>query len=244
MTSSYQMVHVVSVKNRNMQITKNPVIVEDGQMVNVIVFEFDAEWAGLSVDFFLSDGKSEAYRFHYDGEPYAIPTQLISEPGVLQVGVIGYLGSDVRLTVAKMLTPFAVITQSVHGEQEPPEPIEDIYGQISGALDDVKELDKKVNDALSSLDDLVNDANEAVSGAIDAASRANEASASANNAASAADAAADRANQAAIAAGEKAVEVFNDPDADDRVIIKYPSFLKSDDGASIYMNVSGGDYNG
>lgn len=161
MTSSYQMVHVVSVNNRNMQITKNPVIVEDGQMVNVLVFEFDAEWAGMSVDFFLSDGRSEAYRFHYDGEPYAIPTQLISEPGVLQVGVIGYIGSDVRLTVAKMLTPFVVITQSVHGEQEPPEPIEDIYGQISGALDDIKGL--------------TNDANEAISGALDAASKANKA---------------------------------------------------------------------
>lgn len=186
MTSSYQMVHVVTVKNRNMQITRNPVIVEDGQMVNVLVFEFDAEWAGLSVDFFLSDGKSEAYRFHYDGEPYAIPTQLISEPGVLQVGVIGYIGADVRLTVAKMLTPFAVIAQSVNGEQEPPEPIEDIYGQISGALDDTKELDKKLNETLSSLDGLVEAANEAISDVVDAVSKANEAAEAAREAAEAA----------------------------------------------------------
>lgn len=172
MTSSYQMVHVVSVKNRNMQITRNPVIVEDGQMVNVLVFEFDAEWAGMSVDFFLSDGKSEAYRFHYDGEPYAIPTQLISEPGVLQVGVIGYIGADVRLTVAKMVTPFAVITQSVHGEQEPPEPIEDIYGQISGALDDAKGVVEAANEAISDVIAAVSRANEAADEALKAAETA------------------------------------------------------------------------
>ena len=190
MTSLYQMVHVVSVKNRNMQITKNPVIVEDGQMVNVLVFEFDAEWAGMSVDFFLSDGKSEAYRFHYDGEPYAIPTQLISEPGVLQVGVIGYIGADVRLTVAKMLTPFAVITQSVHGEQEPPEPIEDIYGQISGALDDIKGL--------------TDDANEAISGALDAASKANDAAEEALKAAETA-ALASRGTQVSVTDGRPTI---------------------------------------
>lgn len=190
MTSLYQMVHVVSVKNRNMQITKNPVIVEDGQMVNVLVFEFDAEWAGMSVDFFLSDGKSEAHRFHYDGEPYAIPTQLISEPGVLQVGVIGYIGSDVRLTVAKMLTPFAVITQSVHGEQEPPEPIEDIYGQISGALDDIKGL--------------TDDANEAISGALDAASKANDAAEEALKAAETA-ALASRGTQVSVTDGRPTI---------------------------------------
>lgn len=190
MTNSYQMVHVVSVKNRNMQITKNPVIVEDGQMVNLLVFEFDTEWDGMSVDFFLSDGKSEAYRFHYDGEPYAIPTQLISEPGVLQVGVIGYIGADVRLTVAKMLTPFAVITQSVHGEQEPPEPIEDIYGQISGALDDIKGL--------------TNDANEAISGALDAASKANDAAEEALKAAETA-ALASRGTQVSVTDGRPTI---------------------------------------
>lgn len=190
MTNSYQIVHVVSVKNRNMQITRNPVIVEDGQMVNVLAFEFDAEWAGMSVDFFLSDGKSEAHRFHYDGEPYAIPTQLISESGVLQVGVIGYIGSDVRLTVAKMVTPFAVITQSVHGEQEPPEPIEDIYGQISAALDGIEEL--------------ANAATEATSGAIDAASKANKAAEEALKAAETA-ALASRGTQVSITDGRPTI---------------------------------------
>lgn len=87
-------------------------------------------------------------------------------------------------------------------------------------------------------------ADQAIADAIEAATTAQDAASKADTAADNANEAADRANEAAIAAGEKTVEVFNDPDADDRVIIKYPSFLKSDDGASIYMNVSGGDYNG
>lgn len=239
-----KLVHVIQVRDRAMEIIANPVIVEDGISVNQIDFKFDSEWEGLDVNFFLSDGKSEATRFNWSGEPYDIPTALISEPGVLDVGVIGYSGSTVRLTVAKLIVPFVVVNQSVNGEQEPPQPIEDIYGEIAGALNDVKELGNKVNEALSGLSDLVERANQAISDAVQAAADAVAASTKANEAADIANDAADRANQAAAAVGEKLVEVFNDPEADDRVIIKYPSFLKSDDGASIYMNVSGGDYSG
>ena len=91
---------------------------------------------------------------------------------MLQVGVIGYIGADVRLTVAKMLTPFAVITQSVHGEQEPPEPIEDIYGQISGALDDAKGVVEAANEAISDVVEAVSKANAAAEEALKAAETA------------------------------------------------------------------------
>lgn len=236
--------HVVSVIDRTLSIKQGPVIIEDGIGVNYIDFEFDSEWDGLDINFFLSDGVSPAYRFNYTGEPAKIPAALIQHDGILQVGVIGYEGKDVRLTVAKMVTPFIVAVQSVPIEQEPPEPIEDIYGQIAGALNDVKELDQKVTEALATLSDLVDSANKAIADAIQATTDATDAATKANAAADLANDAAKTAYDAAIMAGEKTVEVFNDPDADDRVIIKYPSFLKSDDGGSIYMNVSGGDYNG
>lgn len=242
--SGPKLVHVIEVKNRSMRIACNSVIVEDGISVNQIKFEFDNEWSGLDVNFFLSDGKSEAVRFNYSGEPYDIPTALISEPGILEVGVIGYQGSQVKLTVAKLISPFTVVKQSVNGEVEPPEPVEDIYGEIAGALNETKELQQQVSQALTDLDALVQSANEAIEDAIAATTGAKDAAAKADTAADNANEAADRANEAAIIAGEKTVEVFNDPDADDRVIIKYPSFLKSDDGGSIYMNVPGGDYNG
>lgn len=178
--------HVVSVTDRSLSIKQGPVIIEDGIGVNYIYFEFDSEWDGLDINFFLTDGVSPAHRFNYTGEPAKIPAALIQHDGVLQVGVIGYSGKDVRLTVAKMVTPFIVAVQSVPIEDEPPEPIEDIYGQISGALNDVTELDKNVNDALSSFDDLVNDANEAISDVVVAVSRANEAADEALKAAEAA----------------------------------------------------------
>lgn len=236
--------HVVSVIDRTLSIKQGPVIIEDGIGVNYIDFEFDSEWDGLDINFFLSDGVSPAHRFNYTGDPAKIPTALIQHDGVLQVGVIGYEGKDVRLTVAKMVTPFIVAVQSVPIEQEPPEPIDDIYGQIAGALNDVKELDQKVTEALTNLSDLVDSANKAIADAIQATTNATDAATKANAAADLANDAAKAAYDAAVIAGEKTVEVFNDPDADDRVIIKYPSFLKSDDGGSIYMNVSGGDYNG
>lgn len=236
--------HVVSVIDRTLSIKQGPVIIEDGIGVNYIDFEFDNEWDGLDINFFLSDGVSPAHRFNYTGEPAKIPAALIQHDGVLQVGVIGYAGKDVRLTVAKMVTPFIVAVQSVPIETEPPEPVEDIYGQIAGALNDVKELDQKVTEALANLSDLVDNANKAIADAIQATTDATDAATKANAAADLANDAAKAAYDAAVIAGEKTVEVFNDPDADDRVIIKYPSFLKSDDGGSIYMNVSGGDYNG
>ena len=236
--------HVVSVTDRSLSIKQGPVIIEDGIGVNYIYFEFDSEWDGLDVNFFLTDGVSPAHRFNYTGEPAKIPAALIQHDGVLQVGVIGYSGKDVRLTVSKMVTPFIVAVQSVPIEDEPPEPIEDIYAQISGALNDVAELDQKVTEALSELSELVEKANAAIDYAVRSAAQATTAATAANDAAKSANDAADRAFEAAATVGEKLVEVFNDPDADDRVIIKYPSFLKSDDGASIYMNVSGGDYNG
>lgn len=236
--------HVVSVIDRTLSIKQGPVIIEDGIGVNYIDFEFDSEWDGLDINFFLSDGVSPAHRFNYTGEPAKIPAALIQHDGVLQVGVIGYEGKDVRLTVAKMVTPFIVAVQSVPIEQDPPEPIEDIYGQIAGALNDVNELNQKVTEALTDLSVLVDSANKAIADAIQATTDATDAATKANAAADIANDAAKAAYDAAVIAGEKTVEVFNDPDADDRVIIKYPSFLKSDDGGSIYMNVSGGDYNG
>lgn len=115
-----KLVHVIEVSNRSMRVASNQVIVEDGKTVNQIQFKFDSEWDGLDVNFFLSDGKSEAHRFSWSGEPYDIPAALISEPGILDVGVIGYQGSEVRLTVAKLITPFVVVQQSLGLEVEPP----------------------------------------------------------------------------------------------------------------------------
>lgn len=59
----------------------------------------------------------------------------------------------------------------------------------------------------------------------------------ANDAAKAANDAADLANEAAEAAGERVLYAYPDPEEDDRIILQYPSFLESEDGGSIYLNV-------
>lgn len=51
----------------------------------------------------------------------------------------------------------------------------------------------------------------------------------------AANKAAENANQAAAAAGEKVLYAYPDPEASDRIILQYPSFLESEDGGSIYL---------
>lgn len=239
-----KLVHVIEVKNRSIRIASNPVIVEDGISVNQIDFEFDSEWDGLDINYFLSVGDGKSYRFQWHGEPVDIPTALISEPGHLDVGVIGYDGSQVRLTVAGLITPMHIVKQSVCTEMDPPAPVEDIYGEIAGALNDIKDYDKSVSEALSNVQAAIDSAVEAASSANEAATSATSASQKADTAADNANDAAERANAAACSLGERLVEVFNDPLASDRIIVKYPSFLKSDDNASIFMNVTGGNYYG
>ena len=51
----------------------------------------------------------------------------------------------------------------------------------------------------------------------------------------AANKAAENANQAALAAGEKVLYAYPDPEASDRIILQYPSFLESEDGGSVYL---------
>ena len=51
----------------------------------------------------------------------------------------------------------------------------------------------------------------------------------------AANKAAEDANQAAAAAGEKVLYAYPDPEASDRIILQYPSFLESEDGGSVYL---------
>lgn len=240
---AYKRIHEINVHDDAMQITSKKTIISGGIGVDYIKFNLSDVWAELDVNIFMSNGVSDAYRFNYTGEHIAIPAELISEPGILDIGIVGYK-DNARVTVAKLVTPFTVVMQSVNGEKEPPQPVEDIYADITGALNDTKELQDKVDKALTVLDDLAHAANEAINNAIAATTAAKEAATKADTAADNANEAADNANEAAVIAGEKTVEVFNDPVADDRVIIKYPSFLKSDDCGSIYMNVSGGDYNG
>ena len=62
-----------------------------------------------------------------------------------------------------------------------------------------------------------------------------EAADKATDAAGKADKAAENANQAALAAGEKVLYAYPDPEASDRIILQYPSFLESEDGGSVYL---------
>ena len=137
-----------------MQITSKKTIISGGIGVDYIKFNLSDVWAELDVNIFMSNGVSDAYRFNYTGEHIAIPAELISEPGILDIGIVGYK-DNARVTVAKLVTPFTVVMQSVNGEKEPPQPVEDIYADITGALNDTKELQDKVDKALTVLDDLV-----------------------------------------------------------------------------------------
>ena len=79
------------------------------------------------------------------------------------------------------------------------------------------------------------DGSEPIPDAPDMLGQLVEAADKATDAADEANKAAENANQAAVAAGEKVLYAYPDPEASDRIILQYPSFLESEDGGSVYL---------
>lgn len=205
-------------------------LVQNGMGHDALTLDLDATWDGLSPVIVLGPCES-AVTLLWSGEPVTVPAALIEETGWLPVSVVGY-GSDgsERVTTERCARLLKVVPSGcVCTEPVPDAP--DVLGQLVEAAD-------KANDAAKSATESASSASEAASLASSAAKKASDAADRADKSATGADEAAARADQAAVAAGEKSVEVFADPDASDRVIVRYPSFLVSSDGGSIYMNAS------
>ena len=117
------------------------------------------------------------------------------------------------------------------GQVDGSEPIPDapdLLGQLVEAAD-------RADASADAADKAAGSANAAASAATSAADAATKAADRADSSADAADKAAESANQAAAAAGEKVLYAYPDPEASDRIILQYPSFLESEDGGSVYL---------
>lgn len=230
--------HVLSVDQRLITIMSGKFIVQNGINVDAIKIDFDSEWDGLTKQVILSNGVDDPKRFVYEPPYLKIPSTLIDEDGSeLEVSVLGYKGSELRMVTAKMLNRLKVVKSGSVDAGEVEDDVKDIWGDIQDALGKVTgyetEIDQAkqdITEALSKVDPLV----ETMQGSIQSSEKATQ---DANKATKNANDAADLANKAAQAAADRVFYAYPDPTADDAIIVQYPAFLESSDGGSIYMNL-------
>ena len=203
-------------------------MVQHGMGHDAVVLDLDAEWDGLSVRLVLGPCGS-AYDVLYEDAPVVVPAAALAEAGWLPVSVVGYGGDGtVRVTTERCDRLLRVVESGCVDGSEPIPDAPDLLGQLVEAAD-------KATEAAGEADRAAESASAAASAAISAADAATKAAGRADSSADAADKAAESANQAAAAAGEKVLYAYPDPEASDRIILQYPSFLESEDGGSVYL---------
>ena len=196
-------------------------MVQHGMGHDAIALDLDGEWDGLSLRVVLGAGDDAGEKL-WDGGPWEVPASLLAEVGWLPVSVVGYGGDGtVRVTTERCDHLLKVVASGQVDGSEPIPDAPDLLGQLVEAAENAAEAAGSANDAAKS--------------ANGAADRANASADRADKSADAADEAADLANEAAKAAGERALYAYPDPEADDRIILQYPSFLESEDGGSVYL---------
>ena len=218
--------HVISIRDQHISVC-DARVVAGSKDFDTFTIDADSEWDGLSVVVAFGSG-DERVLVSYGGEPAEIPRQVISSPGWLEVSVVGYgAGGEVKATTVAAPHAINVLPDGrVPDNPYPDSP--DLLGQLVEAAD-------KATDAAGEADKAAESASAAASAATSAADAATKAADRADSSADAADKAAEDANQAALAAGEKVLYAYPDPEASDRIILQYPSFLESEDGGSVYL---------
>ena len=218
--------HVISIRDQHISVC-DARVVAGSKDFDTFTVDADSEWDGLSVVVAFGSG-DERVLVSYGGEPAEIPRQVISSPGWLEVSVVGYgAGGEVKATTVAARHAINVLPDGqVPDNPYPDSP--DLLGQLVEAAD-------KATDAAGKADEAAESASAAASAATSAADAATKAADRADSSADAADKAAENANQAALAAGEKVLYAYPDPEASDRIILQYPSFLESEDGGSVYL---------
>lgn len=220
--------HVISIRDQRISVC-DARVVAGSKDFDTFTVDADAEWDGLSIVVAFGSGDSRVL-VSYGGAPAEMPRQVISSPGWLEVSVVGYgAGGEVKATTEAAPHAINVLPDGqVPDNPYPDSP--DLLGQLVEAAD-------KATDAAGDATKAAESASSAASAATSAADAAIKAADRADSSADAADKAAESANQAAVAAGEKVLYAYPDPEASDRIILQYPSFLESEDGGSVYLNV-------
>lgn len=138
------LVHVATVRGRRVSVWPRP-IVQHGVNSDAVALDLDDEWADLArVTLVMSKGGLSTATT-WEGEPIAIPWDLMEEPGPLHLTVVGRSGSDVRVVTERMQAPPHVVPSGeLDGTHEPGDPALD---EVQQAIEDAREAAGEAREA-------------------------------------------------------------------------------------------------
>lgn len=130
------MIHRVAVKDRRVCSVIPRAFVQGGKNSDTLEIMADPEW--LKCDSILVELKKagqETFRALYTDEPFYVPERFMDNPGEMYIGLIGYVGDEIRLTTTFMSVTVAavVIPTGVdfdEGESGPEEDNPDLWAQL------------------------------------------------------------------------------------------------------------------
>lgn len=185
-------------------ITNEPIVASGGVNEDTVTFDFCPLWDGLvKTAVFFADRKPEdIYEVVLSEDSCVIPHEVLSDEGVLNIGVRG--SNDDVVIRTTHIVKYKIVKGAPRGTNVPEEPTPDIYQQILEIMTDAQECaenaEDRANDAATSASNAEKSAENAERNANEAASSAQAAETSAGNAANSANAAVTTANEAKTAA--------------------------------------------
>lgn len=136
--------HVATVRGRRVSVEPRTVV-QHGVNADAVVLDLDDEWSGLArVTLVMSKGGLSTART-WEGEPLAIPWDLMEEPGPLHLTVVGRTGADVRVVTERMQAPPHVVPSGdLDGTHEPGDPALD---EVQQAIEDARDAASEAREA-------------------------------------------------------------------------------------------------
>lgn len=187
-------------------ITNEPIVASGGVNEDTVTFDFCPLWDGLvkTATFYTDKEPEDIYEVVLSEDSCVIPHEVLSDEGVLNIGVRGMSDDVVIRTTATI--KYKIIKGAPRGTNVPEEPTPDVYQQILEIMTDAQECaenaEDRANDAATSASDAEKSAENAERDANEAASSAQTAENAANNAINTANNAVTTANEAKTAAND------------------------------------------
>lgn len=144
------LVHLATVRGRRVSVEPRA-IVQHGVNSDAVALDLDAEWDDLArVTLVMSKG-GVSTASTWEGDPIAVPWDLMEEPGPLHLTVVGRSGSDVRVVTERMQAPPHVVPSGeLDGTHEPGDPALD---EVQQAIEDAREAAEAANAAAALIPD-------------------------------------------------------------------------------------------
>lgn len=147
-----------TVANQNLTIASSVISVAESVGAYALKITYDEEWAGADkiVTFKNAAGVAIAVKDNGSEEGVVIPWEILRCPGKVSVGVIGYVGSEMKLATAGIYERNTfIVLPAAFGLQEAITPTPDIYQKLIQTIETVQsqignlaELDTDAKDNL------------------------------------------------------------------------------------------------